>query len=74
MGTITDVATSSVTVSLTDQSGQARTVVIDLATTLFYAGDTHCLPGTLTVGSSLGVAFHLGDADSVIADAVMVTP
>ncbi len=74
MGRITDVGASSITVALTDRSGQARNAAIDLATTLFYAGDTRCLPGSLTVGTAVGVAFHFGDASTVIADAVMIMP
>jgi hypothetical protein len=74
LGTITTVDASSITVNLDDQSGQARTVVVDLATTPFYAGDSVCVPGSLAVGEQVGVAFHFDDAGNLISDAAMLVP
>jgi hypothetical protein len=73
-GTITTVDAASITVTLDDQPGQSTTVAIDLATTLFYAGDTPCAPGSLTVGAEIGVAYHFDDAGNVISDDVMLMP
>ena len=74
MGTIDAVAATSISVSLDDRSGQVRTVAIDLAGTPFFAGDTRCAPSSLTVGRSLGVAYHFDDAGNVISDAAMLVP
>ncbi|MEY2415596.1 MAG: hypothetical protein QOH53_930 [Ilumatobacteraceae bacterium] len=74
MGTIATVDAISITVTLTDQSGQERTVAIDPATTPFYAGDSVCVPSSLTVGQEIGVAFHFDDAGNVIGDAAMLMP
>ena len=74
MGTIATVDASSITVTLTDQSGQTRTFAIDLATTPVYAGDSVCVPGPLTVGQQIGVAYHFDDAGNVISDAAMLMP
>lgn len=73
-GTITAVDAASITTTLDDPSGQARTVVIDLATTTFYAGNTLCTPGSPTVGEQIGVAYHFDDAGNVISDAVLLLP
>jgi hypothetical protein len=73
-GTITTVDAASITVTLDDQSAQARTVVVDLATAQFYAGDSVCVPGSLTVGEKVGVAFHSDDAGNLIGDAAMLVP
>ena len=74
MGTIVSVDASSITVTLTDQSGQAQTLTIDPATTPFYADATLCTPGLLTVGTQVGVAFHLDDAGKAIADDALLVP
>lgn len=74
MGTIATVDATSITVTLTDQSGQIRTFAIDLATTPVYAGESVCVPGPLTVGQEIGVAFHFDDAGNVIGDAAMLVP
>jgi hypothetical protein len=72
--TITAVDATSITVSLDDTSEPTKTAAIDVASTPFYAGDTACAPGSLTRGTALGVAYHLGDTGDVIADAVMLIP
>jgi hypothetical protein len=72
--TITAVDGTSITVSLDDTSAPTKTAEIDVASTMFYAGDTACAPGSLTVGTALGVAYHLGDTGDVIADTVMLIP
>jgi hypothetical protein len=74
VGTIATVEPTSITVTLDDGPGQARTFAIDLATTPFYAGDSVCVPGSLTVGQYIGVAYHLDDAGDVITDAAMLMP
>lgn len=74
VGTITGTDATSINVTLDDRSGQATTFAIDLASTPFYAGDTRCVPGSLTVGTTLGVAYHFDDAGSVISDDVMLMP
>ena len=74
MGTIATVDATSITVTLTDQSGQTRTFAFDLATTPVYAGDSVCVPGPLTVGQQIGVAYHFDDAGNVISDAAMLMP
>jgi hypothetical protein len=74
LGTIAGVDASSITVTLTDQSGQTRTFAVDTATTPFYAGDSVCVPGSLTVGREIGVAFHFDDAGNVVGDAAMLIP
>ena len=73
-GTITAVDAASITATLDDVSGQARTVAIDLATTTFYAGNTLCTPGSPTVGEQIGVAYHFDDAGNVVSDAVLLLP
>ena len=74
MGTIATVDATSITVTLTDQSGQTRTFAVDPATTPFYAGDSVCVPGSLAVGQELGVAFHFDEAGNVVGDAAMLIP
>jgi hypothetical protein len=74
LGTITAVDAASITVTLDDESGQAMTFAIDLAATPFYAGDSVCVPGSLTVGQAIGVAYHFDDAGNVIGDAAMLVP
>jgi hypothetical protein len=74
MGSIVSVDASSVTVTLTDQSGKLQTLTIDPATTSFYADATVCAPGVLTVGTQVGVAFHLDDAGNAIADDALLVP
>jgi hypothetical protein len=74
MGSVVSVDSSSVTVTLADQSGQERTLAIDLATTPFYADSTVCTPGVLTVGTQVGVAFHLDAAGNAIADDALLVP
>jgi hypothetical protein len=72
--TIAAVDATSITVTLDDNAAPTKTAAIDIANTVFYAGDTVCAPGLLTVGTALGVAYHLGDTGDVIADAVMLMP
>ena len=60
--------------TLIDQSGQARTSAFGLASTPFYADATLCTPGALTVGTQIGVAFHLEDEGNAIADDAMLVP
>jgi hypothetical protein len=74
LATITAVDATSITVSFDDAAGEARTSAIDLGSTPFYAGDTQCVPGSLTVGTAIAVAYHFGDADNVISDAVILLP
>ena len=74
LGTITTVDAASITVTLDDRSGQTRTFAIDLANTPFLAGDTSCVPGSLTVGTALGVAYHFDDAGNVVSDSVLLIP
>ena len=73
-GAITGVGATAISVTLDDASGQARTFDIDVASTPFYAGNTQCVPGSLTVGTALGVAYHFDAAGNVIGDAVMLMP
>ena len=74
MGTITAVDATSVTVTLDDGSEPAGTFAIDLATTPFYAGDAPCVPGALTVGQAIGVAYHFDDAGNLVADVALLVP
>ncbi len=69
-GTIAAVGATSIDVTL--ETG--ATAVIDVTGTTFYAGDTPCAPGVLTVGTSVGVAYHLADDGSIAADAVLLIP
>jgi hypothetical protein len=71
-GIITAVDATSITVTLDDGGGQVTTVVIDVATAPFYAGDSPCTPGALAVGTELGVAYHLDDTGNVVVDDVML--
>ena len=73
-GTVVGVDATSISVTVVDAAGQERTIAIDLASTLFYAGDTQCMPGALAVGSEVGVAYHFDDAGAVVSDAVMLIP
>ena len=74
-GTITAVGATSIDVALDDPAvGPGATVVIDLAATPFYAGDTICVPDALTVGASVGVAYHTDDQGTLIGDAVLLIP
>ena len=72
--TITAADATTLTATLDDRSGQTPTITIDIATTPFYAGDTVCVPGALAVGEEIGVAYHIGDADTFVADVVMLMP
>ena len=74
MATITAVDATSITVTLDDAAEPARTFAIDLATTPFYAGDATCVPGTLTVGQAIGVAYHFDDAGNLVSDSAMLVP
>jgi hypothetical protein len=74
MATVSGVDPTSITVTLTDESAPPSPVTIDPATTPFYAGNTQCAPGALTVGTPLGVGYHLGDAGQVVADIVILMP
>jgi hypothetical protein len=74
VATVSSVDARSLTVTLTDESAPTTPVAIDLAGTPFYAGDTQCAPGTLTVGTQLGVGYHLGDDGQVVADIVILMP
>jgi len=74
MGTITAVDATSVTVTLDDAAEPARTFAIDLATTPFYAGDAPCVPGALTVGQAIGVAYHFDDAGNLVSDVALLVP
>jgi hypothetical protein len=74
VGTITAVDATSITVTLNEASGQARTSVIDVAGTPFYAGETQCVPDSLTVGTAISLAYHFGEDGKVIGDAVMLMP
>jgi hypothetical protein len=74
MATITAVDASSITVTLDDPSEPARTFAIDLAATPFYAGDAPCVPGTLTIGQEIGVAYHFDDAGNLVSDVAMLVP
>jgi hypothetical protein len=38
------------------------------------ATTSECTPGPLTVGTQLGVGYHLGDAGQVVADLVILMP
>ena len=60
------------TASLEDALGQPATATIDIATTTFYADQTVCAPGVLTVGDQIGIAYHLGEDDTIVVDAVML--
>ena len=73
-GTITGVGASSISVTLDEASGQTGAIDIDLSTTMFYAGNTQCTPGSLTIGTAVGVAYHLDDVGNLIADATMLIP
>lgn len=72
--TITAADATTVTASFEDPVGQPATVTIDIATTTFYADQTVCAPGVLTVGDQIGIAYHLGDGDIILANAVMLIP
>ena len=74
IATVSSVDASSLTVTLTDESAPTSPVAVDLAATPFYAGNTQCAPGPLTVGTQLGVGYHLGDAGQVVADIVILMP
>ncbi len=69
-GTITAVGPTSIDVTLDEADAH---LTIDLAATPFYAGDTTCAPGVLTVGTPVGVAYHLEDGNPV-SDAVLLLP
>ena len=74
MATITAVDATSITVMLDDAAEPARTFAIDLATTPFYAGDAPCVPGALTVGQAIGVAYHFDDAGALVSDVALLVP
>ena len=74
MATITAVDATSITVTLDDEAEPERTAAIDLATTPFYAGDATCVPGTLTVGQAIGVAYHFDDVGNLDSDSAMLVP
>jgi hypothetical protein len=74
IATVSGVDAGTLTVTLTDESAPTSPVAIDLAATPFYAGNTQCTPGALTVGMQLGVGYHLGDAGQVVADIVILMP
>ncbi len=74
MATVSSVDPTSITVALTDESAPTSPVTIDPAATPFYAGNTQCAPGALTVGTQLGVGYHIGDAGQVVADIVILMP
>ena len=73
-GTVVDSDATSISVTIIDATGQEQTVPVDLASTVFYAGDTQCVPNALPVGSEVGVAYHLDEAGAVVSDAVMLIP
>ena len=73
-GTVVGADATSISATVVDATGQERTFAIDLASTLFYAGDTQCVPGSLAVGAEIGVAYHFDDAGAVVSDAVMLMP
>jgi len=74
MATITAFDAMSITVTLDDEAEPERTAAIDLATTPFYAGDATCVPGTLTVGQAIGVAYHFDDVGNLVSDSAMLVP
>jgi hypothetical protein len=74
-GTITAVGPTTIDVTLETAIGEPGTpLVIDLAATTFYAGDTTCAPVALTVGTAVGVAYHLDEAGAPVSDAVLLLP
>ena len=72
--TITAADATTVTASLEDPLGQPATATIDIATTTFYADQTVCSPGVLTVGDEIGIAYHLDEGDTIVVNAVMLVP
>ena len=72
--TITSADATTLTASLEDRAGQPQVITIDLGATPFYAGDAMCAPGALAVGTKVGVAYHLDDAGTLIADSVLLMP
>jgi hypothetical protein len=73
LGTITAVTDTSITVTL-DGGEDSKTATVDLASTPFYADAGVCRPTGLTVDTKVGIAFHLDDTSSVVADAILLIP
>ncbi|HEY0520887.1 MAG TPA: hypothetical protein VGC84_15440 [Ilumatobacteraceae bacterium] len=73
-GTITSVGGTSIEVTVHPEPGPDLTFAVDIAGTVFYAGNTVCAPTALTVGAPIGVAYHFDDAGTVVADDVLLLP
>jgi len=70
--TITSADATTIVATIEDRAGEPATITIDIATATFYAGNTVCAPGVLNVGDELGVAYHIDDAGTLVADAVLL--
>jgi hypothetical protein len=74
LATVDSVDPTSITITLTDESAPSTPLIVDLAATPFFVGPTRCAPGAMTVGTQLGVGYHLGDAGQAVADIAILMP